>query len=122
MPTYRAAMISPPDRMKQHLAQAIRENPMEGPYYVAAARVELQSRSPDKAAVRRSFETALGLDPNNVPLRLEYANVLADFGDSAAARAQYEEALRYNGLLNADEKKRLKAQEVEEIRKKVRGL
>jgi O-antigen ligase len=117
-----AARISPPEKAVRLLDEAIRENPRELSYYVSRARAEMQQAAPDRRRVRSDFESALVIDPNNVPLRLDYAKTLAGFGDRALAQEQYKTALSYNAKLNPDEKKRLTPQQLDEVREAIQKL
>jgi hypothetical protein len=54
-----------------------------------------------------------------VRLRIEFADALGSWGDNQAAVKQYGEALRFNDLLNWDEKKRLSGEERREVERKV---
>jgi uncharacterized protein (TIGR02996 family) len=106
---------------------AIRRNPMQPAYYLARARYLLNGpeAKEKREQVRADFRRALALNPNEVSIRLEYADALKSFdtpADKAEAVKQYEEALRYNGLLNADEPKRLKGERVEQIRRTIDSL
>jgi hypothetical protein len=107
--------------------RAIRNNPMAAEYYLTRARFLARGSDPARPrdAIKADYARALELNPNDVSIRLEYADVLRSFNtpeDRAAARKQYEEALRYNDLLLANEPKRLKPDKVGEIRKGMEGL
>ncbi len=119
---YRAAIISPPKRVQEHLAEAIRQNPMEPMYYVTLARAELRNSPPDGDVVRRGYDAALRINPNDVRMHLEYARALAGFGDTPGAYAHFQEAKRYNQLLNSDEAKRLRPDELEQIEAEIKKL
>ncbi|HEU4598258.1 MAG TPA: hypothetical protein VFS26_00800, partial [Solirubrobacterales bacterium] len=76
-------------------------------------------------AIVADYRRALELNPNEVSLHLEFADVLRSFDtpqDRAAARAEYEAALRYNEQLPANEPKRLKPERVAEIKKAIDEL
>jgi tetratricopeptide (TPR) repeat protein len=111
------------------LGVAIATNPLDPEYYRERARYLLRAPEPTPDTVeraKRDYARALELNPNGVSGRLEYADVLALLGKTAAERAeavrQYEEALRYNDRLKADEPKRLREARVAEIRKKIEEL
>ena len=118
---YRAAAISPTG-WNELIDEAIRENPRDIEYRRFRASGLMNLPTPPAARVKSDYEIAARFDPNNVQLHLEYAGVLAKLGEPAAAREQYEAALRYDNLLNWDEKKRLKAEEIEDIQRKMRAL
>ena len=119
---FRAALVSPPQQFRSHINEAILENPLDVPLYVARIHSEMRNTQPDHQLIRDNFNTALKLDPYNVPMRLEYAKALTDFGDRAAAVEQFEMTLRVNDLLNWDEKKRLPPEEVTKIQNQIRAL
>lgn len=97
------------------LDRAVALDPYRPQYWLHRAYARLRGSSPDAAAIRADYEAALRLDPNNVDVRIEYADVLRRFGDSAAAAVQYREALHYNDLLSPDEPKRLPAPKLNEV-------
>jgi O-antigen ligase len=119
---FRAAIISPPPQLNRLLAQAIAENPSEGPYYLTRALAEMRQPHPNVAQVRGDFEEALRLDPNNVAVRLDYARALETIGDPKAARRQYEQALRFDDQLSKEEHKRLTPAERIKIEQKLTDL
>jgi O-antigen ligase len=109
------------------LDSAVRRNPMSTEYLLTRARftAHLNDAAQRREAIKADYRRVLELNPNEVSLRLEFAEVLKGFGtaeDRAAARREYGEALRFNGMLRADEPKRLKAGRVEEIRKEMGAL
>jgi len=69
-----------------------------------------------------NYAQALALDPNNIDLRLEYADFLRDHNRPADARQQYERALWYNQQLKIDEIRRLPPARVEQISKTIQSL
>lgn len=121
----RAALADPrqadPSYAVGMLDRAIALDPYRPQYWLHRAYARPRDRSPDAAAIRADYEAALRLDPNNVDVRIEYADVLRRFGDSAAA-AQYREALRYNDLLSPDEPKRLSPPKLNEILRAIAEL
>ncbi len=62
-------------------------------------------RLPDRAAA--AYQAALQLNPNDVRIRVEFAQFLDQLGLSDEAAAQYEAALRFDDQLPPDEIKRL---------------
>jgi hypothetical protein len=100
---------------------AIHGDPMDTRYYLARARYLLMNGDHVQygGQIRKGFEKALELDPNEVSLHVEYADALRELGDRAGAAKEYETALKYNDLLKADEPKRLRVEKVEEIRKRI---
>ena len=104
------------------LDRAIHLDPNRPQYWLHRAYARLRTPTPNPQGVRADYEQALRLDPNNVDVRLEYADVLRRLGDPAAAAGQYREALRYNDLLHPDEPKRLAPKKVEEVRATLREM
>jgi tetratricopeptide (TPR) repeat protein len=106
------------------LGIAIRENPTEPMYYLTRARYLLHSpeATSHRQEIKNDFERVVKLNPNDVGIRVEYADALASFNtpeDRAEAVNQYREALRFNSLLKEDEPKRLRGARVAEIEKKI---
>jgi tetratricopeptide (TPR) repeat protein len=95
----------------QLLDRAIAADPSRPQYWLHRAYARMRSGASDVAAVRSDYEQALRLDPNNVDVRIEYADTLRRVGDRAAAAEQYRLALHYNDLLSPDEPKRPAAEE-----------
>ena len=127
---YRAAQAlisTSPDFSREAVAllgNAINANPLAPEYYLTRARYLLRSAeaTSQREQIRKDFRRALELNPNEVSIRLEYADALAGFNtpeDKAEAIAQYKDALRYNSLLKPDEPKRLRPEKVAEIERKI---
>jgi tetratricopeptide (TPR) repeat protein len=110
------------DRVIRLLDGAVALDPNRAEYWLSRANAELLRPTPDAALVRRGYERALRLDPNNVQVRLDYAAMLTRLGDPSGARDQYEAALRQNDLLSPDEPKRLPPAKLEEVRKAISDL
>jgi len=94
---------------------AIAANPRSGKYAVLKAEHELRQPNPDGPEVIRAYQTALGISPGDVQLRLEYAAALEKLGDKDFAREQYREALKRDDELPKDEPKRLSEKRRKEI-------
>jgi tetratricopeptide (TPR) repeat protein len=107
------------------LKDAIGKNPMAVEYHLARARYLMRSEGAMEQ-VKADFRRAVELNPNDVWIRVEFAEALkagGSAGDRAEAVAQYEEAIRRWGLLKEEEpKKRLFAPRVGEIREEVERL
>ncbi len=101
------------------IARTIRLNPMMIAAYLDQANVELRKPSPDAALVEKDFEAILRLNPNDVALHRQFGEALDRFGEHQRAQAQYELALRYNSLLPPDEPKRLSAEEIAAIQRRI---
>jgi O-antigen ligase len=118
----RAMVYANADRphVKVLLDVAIARDPREPRYYIMRAHVE--DEQGDSAGAKSDYQKALALDPNNVEMRLEYAQMLEKINEPAAARRQYQIALQMNNLLAPDEPKRLPMKDVGEIRKRIQDL
>jgi len=108
---------APATLVKQMVDAAIAANPRAGKYFVFKAEHELRQTKPDGPEVMKAYQTALGLSPGDVQLRLAYAEALKKLGDGDFAKEQYREALRWDDLLPKDEPKRL----TEKKRKEIEG-
>ena len=91
--------------LKQMLDQAIAVNPSMVGYYRSRALANVQTN--DAKGMRADFVKALELDPNEVSLRMDYANALMQMQMPDAAALQYESALHYNDALPVEEPKRI---------------
>ena len=106
-----------PLALGQMLDIAIQTDPTSARYRIA--RAELEAHTRDLPRAFDDFEEALRLDPNNLELRLEFAQLLRDAGRGAEARLQYEKVLELNGKLAPDEIRRLPEDRVKEIRRSI---
>jgi tetratricopeptide (TPR) repeat protein len=109
------------------LDMAIKQNPVSTEYRLARARymAHLPNAAQRRDAIVADYRRVLELNPNEVSLHLELADVLRSFNtpaDREAARAEYEAALRYNDQLPANEPKRLKPERVAEIKRAIDEL
>ena len=123
---FRAAQVIPPDdpRTKDLLNSAIRSNPMEAQYWLARARRQaaLPDRAEHKAEIVSDFERALAINPNEVSLRIEAAELFESLGDKEQAARQYQQALERNDLLRPDEPKRLSVEQRRQIQQKLQSF
>jgi len=87
------------------MRDASRVNPSAVSYDLDRARLEARLR--DANGMRADFDAALALNPNEVSIRLEYADALTQLGLPDQAAAQVRLALKFNDLLGADEPKRM---------------
>jgi tetratricopeptide (TPR) repeat protein len=97
---------------------AIAADPRTARYFAFKAELELDQAKPEGPEVMKAYQAALGLDPGDVGLRLEYARALEKLGDTDFAKEQYREALRWDDLLPKDEPKRLNQKKRKEIEAK----
>src|SRR5205807_4637623 len=86
------------------------------------ARAELELATGDFSAAWADYDRALQLDPNDMSLRLEYANALREKRRGAEARKQYELTLWQNSRLAPDEIKRLTPEQIEQITRTIQSL
>lgn len=118
----RAARTTPLPMSLDDVRLAIDENPHDSQNYALLAGGAMAMKPPEAATAKMAFEKTLQLDPNNVEVRLNYADALALFGERAEAKRQYELALRYNDLLDLAEKKRLSSDRLKEVHGKIDAL
>ena len=120
----KAAMTSGnPDAAKAWLDRAIATDPTAVEYYLTRASLELsRTPSPDAEGVRRDYTAALTLNPNDIRVRLAYADLLTRFGMRQEAREQYRVAMEKNEQYDVTEPKRLPKAEVERIKGIIRSL
>ncbi len=76
----------------------------------------LRRSSGDVAGTRAAYDAAVSLDPNDVPIRLQYADAMASLGQRSVAAAQYRAALAADAALPAGEPRRLSAAKVAAVR------
>ena len=69
----------------------------------------------------RHYAEAVTVDPNRIPARLEYADLLRGYGMEAEASEQYAAALAVNDAYDAAEPERLTDAQIAEIRRKMNG-
>ena len=69
-----------------------------------------------------AYRSTLSIDPNNVDVRLEYAQFLSTVFESQSAARQFEQALQYDDQLDKAEPKRLSSARKEQIRERIREL
>lgn len=99
------------------LNQAIAANPASVDYLSMRAELAVRASPPNVAQAMADFAAALALDPNNVALRRRFGDILAQFGDRAAATSQYVLALQKNDGLDPHDPKRLSPADVAELRR-----
>ncbi len=110
-----AAAIGDPARSRQFVADALRANPRLIEAHQRDA--ELRLAVGDGPGVRAAYDAAVRLNPNDVPIRLQYAAALDKLHDRSAAAAQYRAALAADAALPVGEPKRLKPERVAELQK-----
>jgi hypothetical protein len=70
---------------------------------------------------RKTTARASQLDPNRIPIRREFAQAV-EWTDREEAKKQYQAALTANDALAPDEPKRLKEEEIAQIKDRLRGI
>jgi hypothetical protein len=97
-------------------------NPSDVRTYLSRAHFALQYR--DTKEVISDFEKALELNPNEVSIRLQYADAMKALNRPEIEKRQLRLALDYNSRLDAEEPKRLSSEEIDGIdaRLKVLGM
>jgi O-antigen ligase/tetratricopeptide (TPR) repeat protein len=99
---------------------AIRADPFNTGYYIQRAELELRQPAPDRKRAEQDYRRALEQDPNDIPNHLRFAQLLEQWNQPAAARTQYEDALRINDALEKGDPRRLSPARVGEIQEKLR--
>jgi O-antigen ligase len=99
---------------------AISRDPSDIPAYLQRAGLALQIRDAD--AVISDFDRAVWLNPNDIGIRLQYAQALQTLRLNQRAVEQLKLALFYNDGLDAKEPRRLPEETVKEIQKKIDSL
>jgi tetratricopeptide (TPR) repeat protein len=112
----RAMMFAnaPPQRVRAALDRAIAANPDAPESYHLRAYFEIARPEPDHQRVLADFKRLLDLNPQDVSGRLDYAAVLARFGDAEESTRQRELARRFNDALEAENPKRLSPSQFDE--------
>jgi O-antigen ligase len=113
---------SPADDVRAMIRTAIAASPMTARSHHLLAEFELRQVAPDPMPAIAAFERVLVLDPMDISTRLDLARALESAGREGAARAQYQQALRLNDLLNPDEPERLPPAQVDRIRAAIARL
>jgi tetratricopeptide (TPR) repeat protein len=103
-------------RAQARLGDAKRINPLLIDAYLLDANLQLAGPHPDTSAVRGDFEMVVKLNPNDVPLRVEYARALDQLSLHDEAKAQYKAALAANAALPIGEPKRLTDEQVARLK------
>lgn len=104
-----------PERVKAILDQAIGADRRSVIAHLTRASVELHQPKPEANQVRVDYDSALAIDPQNIQIRLDYADALQKLGDPKAATEQLKLALITNSQYHPDEPKRLSQQLVKQI-------
>ena len=86
------------------------------------AEYELRLPFPDAAMIRRDYEHAISLNPNDVGVRTDYGHALERLGDPTAAASAYQAALDANAGLSNEEPKRLPLDQVQQLSERIRQL
>ncbi len=100
---------APSQQVLNTIDKAIDANSRDTANWLLRARYLLRSAasgSPDRSALA-DFDHAIQLDPQDIDTRVEYAHVLADAGQHAAAAQQARAALAINNAYDPGEEKRL---------------
>jgi tetratricopeptide (TPR) repeat protein len=113
---YRAALLAPSNPMmaREMLAAAIAHDSKSVRYHRSMAELDVDQQ--DWTNALAEFGKAIELDPNNMGLRIEYADALSRRGQIALAQDQYRRALAVNDELPAEEIRRLPPATVARLR------
>jgi O-antigen ligase len=102
------------------LADAVAADPASPRYRRALAQFELSQKEIDHALADNA--AAVAMDPNNMELRIEYAQALAQNKHPAEAREQFQKALSLNDQLPPTEPQRLSLERVKQVTAALRAL
>ena len=116
---YRAAYCSAA-AARQLLEKAIVADPLAVRYHRALAELDLREKLTEESL--KQFAACVELDPNNMDLRIEYAEALAASRHTEEAKVQYEQVLRINDTLPAAEIQRLSAARLAHVRDAIAKL
>ena len=87
--------------------------------YLAGRDLQEKLRITDSIA---HYDKALSLDPNNLGVRIDYADALLKFGDKKSAAEQYRRALTTNDGYDKTEPKRLTPERAQQIDETIKSL
>jgi O-Antigen ligase len=90
--------------------------------YLLRARYLQRQPTLDGPAITEAYQHALALDPNEVTIRLEFADALKNLGKPQDAVEQYQKALWYNDQFPPDEAKRLSSDQLAQINQTIKQL
>lgn len=113
----------PPGESEAALLRAIAVNPRSISDRVALAGLYagayLEPRLSDAAKI---YAQIVNLNPNDLGLRMQYADALARLNRGAEAAEQLERVLWFNDQLNPEEPERLKPEDVEQLQQRISSL
>jgi len=114
---------SKPEEIEVWLSKAIATNPMNPQHRLMRASFYLNrtDAADYRPQAKADFQAFIELDPWNVQGRLRFAETLEQWGETSAAKAQYEAALSANDKLDPADPKRLPAAQIDAIRRKISG-
>jgi tetratricopeptide (TPR) repeat protein len=92
---------SDPARVRESLDRALAADEMSIPALRMRAMFERSLPGADAGAVQRDFDRILEIDPRNVSLMIEYAQILEELGKSERAREIFERAIVENARMHA---------------------
>jgi hypothetical protein len=101
---------------------AIASDPRFTEAYLLRARYLQRQPTLDGPAIIDAYQHALALDPNEVTIRLEFADALKNLGNPHDAIEQYQKALWYNDQFPPDEAKRLSSNQLVQINQTIKQL
>jgi O-antigen ligase len=112
------------DRLRMLLIRQIDADPRSPSGHLARARLERGLPDPqrDTPAMLAALDEAVRLNPQELSIRLEYADALESTGRPAEAVAQLQQALRINDRLDPAEPERLGAAQLQQVRQAIERL
>lgn len=113
---YRASLLAGGNLplARQLLEKAIATDPSQARYHRTLAEVDLNAGDIPNAL--GEYQQAIERDPNDLDLRIEYADALRKYARNPEARREYEKVLELNSKLPPTEIRRLPEDRVNQIR------
>jgi O-antigen ligase len=90
--------------------------------YLTRAQYRMQDPTPAADRIRRDYETAITLNPNDVDVRTDYGAILEKLGFPHDAANAYRAALDKNAGLDPEEPKRLTAAQIDTLKSRIAAL
>jgi hypothetical protein len=108
---FRAMLFAkrPKSDIKSMLDAAVAGDPASSEYRLARAKFEAETNDPADAV--RDFQSAVEMNPADVPSHVAFADTLRQYGFRARAVEQYRQALQRDDQLDAAEPKRMNSKD-----------
>jgi O-antigen ligase len=112
-----------PQEILSMLTEAITANPADPLSWLERARFRravAPSFTTDVNAISSDYFQSVSRNPTDVRTRIEYADFLWQVGKNTEARIEYEKAMKLNQMLQEDEPRRLRQDEIDVIRHRLK--